>query len=86
MNLGVAFPSISGEVDGMDEVQQLASIVLRPWVASSSFSFLLFLFLSSSPSFFLSFLSLFSIFLDVVNENEGGREVRWLVERVYMWV
>jgi len=22
----------------------------------------------------------------MVNENEGGRDVRWLVERVYMWV
>ena len=81
-----AMSSNSGEV--MDDlVEQLTGVVLWPWVASSSFYFLLFpfFFLSSSPSF-LSLLSLFSVLLDVVNENEGGREVKWLVERVYMWV
>ena len=65
MKLGVAFPTISSEVDGVDEAQQLAGVVLRPWVASSFFSLLLFpiFFLSSSPSF-LSLLSLFSVLLD----------------------
>ena len=57
MNLGVAFPSISGEVDGMDEMQQLADIIL--W---QGLSVLLLFFLSSSllPSspLFLSFSSL----------------------------
>ena len=57
MKLGVAFSSISDEVDGMDEMQQLADIIL--W---QGLSVLLLFFLSSSllPSspLFLSFSSL----------------------------
>ena len=80
---GVAFSSNSSELDGVDEVQQLAGIILlHGWASSSSFLFSFFFFLSFlllSP-FFLSFLS--SLLLNVNVRMREMERVERLVEGV----